>query len=119
MEKPLNIPPSAFDDYQDMAEPLKVPANFDVKSSIVDQVIFALGYVMEGTVEDIAGKLITLNPSISLEEAKKYSKEVLEKLHELAKVNAMHVNGQLKYHLHKEVVPHKGQIDPDKLESID
>ncbi|MCL4641844.1 MULTISPECIES: hypothetical protein [Olivibacter] len=116
MEKSSKTVSLSFDDYKDMAEPLKIPANFDSNAPVVDQVIYTLGYMMEGTVEDIANKLIEFNPSLSIDDAKQYSNDVLVKLHELAKVNTMHVKGQLKYHLHKEVVSHRGQIDPDELE---
>src|SRR5690606_42166393 len=96
MEKSSKTVSLSFDDYKDMAEPLKIPANFDSNAPVVDQVIYTLGYMMEGTVEDIANKLIEFNPSLSIDDAKQYSNDVLVKLHELAKVNTMHVKGQLR-----------------------
>lgn len=108
------INPETFNNYRDATKPLQIPPNFNSDGPIVEQVIFTLAYLMEGTIQDVANKLVELNTSLSLADAEVYSKIVLEKLHDLTKVNAMHVHGKLKYHLHKEVVSHEGKVDPDK-----
>ncbi len=102
----------------DFMKPLHVPANFDPAAPIEEQVVFALAYLGEASAKQVARKLTELSSVKTVEHYEADSNRILSALFESGRINRVEHSGEHRYNLNKEVTPHTGNIDPDKLDKI-
>ena len=102
----------------DFIKPLHVPANFDPAAPMEEQVVFALAYLGEASAKQVARKLAELSSIKNVEQYEADSNRILSALFENGRINRVDYAGENRYNLNKEVTPHTGNIDPDKLDKI-
>ncbi len=114
------IPPgeewlSSDKEINDVSKPLHIPSRFSTQDSVFDQIIYTLGYLMEGSVGQISAKWTALGTKQASEDASQQVERTLEKLSELGKIGKKKQAGTIIYHLHKETHAHTGSVKPKDI----
>jgi predicted transcriptional regulator len=97
-------------------EPIHVPYKYNEQDSAEQKLIFALGQLGEGTVNEIVTKLKQVNPNEEIAETE--AATILEDLYDQGLIKAEHHENQLSYNLSKIVKPNTGTTDLSGIEDI-
>lgn len=97
-------------------EPIHVPYRYNEKDSTEQKVIFALGQLGEGTVNEIIIKLKQVNADETITETE--AAEILKNLYDQGLIKGEEHQGQLSYNLSKIEKPNTGRTDINGIEDI-
>ncbi|RVT96534.1 hypothetical protein EOD41_20105 [Mucilaginibacter limnophilus] len=92
-------------------KPLHVPHEYEPSLSWQDKVIFTLADMNNGTAEEVAAHLQTLEAGADAAEVKKQTDDILTHLYDKGLIKAVEDEGRLRYNLSKIQDPHTGKTD--------
>jgi len=102
--------------FNEAYKPIHVPANFNKTDSLRDQLIFSLAEIGQGSVSEIADKLVELTGKEKVDETELADyDEILSDLYNRGLIKGSEEDGTVVYNLSKETVAHKGKINPRLL----
>lgn len=101
--------------FNEAHKPLHVPANYDEKDTLQNQLIFALAEIFKGSVHTIAAKLAELKNSDRDEPDLVLYENILKDLFDKGLIKGSEQDGEMVYNLSKETHSHQGNINPKLL----
>lgn len=98
--------------FNEAYKPIHVPANFSVKDTLQDQLLFALAEIGKGSATQIREKLTALKGKADDLQS---CDAILRDLYDRGLIKGSEQGPVLVYNLSKETVPHQGKINPRLL----